>query len=121
MKKVEEERVTIDVSYFSSSEQPIATLCGELTRDTALEFWQQRDQWLQQFQTIDKHSVNLSLKSMTKVDSAGLAVLILLLKHSRLAGCHVLLCAIPNQLLGLIQLSYAYTALAEYLDISAEG
>ncbi|UJF19593.1 STAS domain-containing protein [Vibrio sp. SS-MA-C1-2] len=114
-------QVIIEIENSTSSKAKEARLYGELTRDTALAFWQKREQWLQQFQMIDGKSVNLSLKSMTKVDSAGLAVLILLLKHSRLAGCHVLLCAIPNQLLGLIQLSYAHTALAEYLEISAEG
>ncbi|SIO41077.1 lipid asymmetry maintenance protein MlaB [Salinivibrio sp. ES.052] len=75
-------------------------LSGRLDRDTVPAFWRQRHQWI----PADK-ALNLDLSALSRVDSAGMAMLLHLDKTLRENGQHVRYQGVPEQLNLLLTLS----------------
>lgn len=89
-------------------------LCGDLTRDTIPGFWNQRKSWLTT-QTFSEQKMNLDLSAVKKIDSAALAMLLLLIDQVDKIGCCLVLTAIPTSLIKLLNISQAKTAFADHL------
>lgn len=75
-------------------------LSGRLDRDTVPAFWRQRDQWLP-----DAAALSLDLSALSRVDSAGMAMLLHLDKQLRNQGQQVRYQGVPEQLKLLLKLS----------------
>ncbi|CAH0532508.1 hypothetical protein VST7929_00338 [Vibrio stylophorae] len=87
------------------------TLSGELTRQSIPHHWPKGWQWIakaEQWPVI--------LTNVTRIDSAGVAILLHLIQQARMQGCHVLLCAVPNQLQTLLKLSNLDSVITEHLE-----
>ncbi|MGD8119190.1 STAS domain-containing protein [Vibrio sp. TRT 29B02] len=91
------------------SEQQCA-LNGNLDRDTVPALWTQ----LQRFKpTLSE--MELSLKSVERVDSAGMVMLIHLIDNAKKQNCHIMLSFVPNELRTLFQLSNVEQIVAKHL------
>ncbi|ELL9331806.1 lipid asymmetry maintenance protein MlaB [Vibrio fluvialis] len=77
-----------------------AELSGALDRDTVPGLWTVLQQW-----QLQGAHCELSLKSVTRIDSAGMVMLIHLLEHAKKQNCHIMLSFVPEQLRTLFQLS----------------
>ncbi|WP_413111137.1 lipid asymmetry maintenance protein MlaB [Thaumasiovibrio sp. DFM-14] len=82
-------------------------LQGALEREHVLALWKQRAALMPQ-----QLSVILDLSRLTRVDSAGMAMLIHLATEYRKAGVEVSFRHIPQQLMTLLRLSHAEELLA---------
>lgn len=91
------------------------SLSGDITRDTIPTFWNQRKFWLTK-ETFGTQAMNLDLSAVKKVDSAALAMLLLLISQVDKLGCHLMLTAIPTSLIGLLSISQAKKAFADHLE-----
>lgn len=106
-------------SEIQLSQNPTLTntlgLCGDLTRDTIPSFWNQRKAWLTA-QTFSEQEMHLDLSTVKKVDSAALAMLLLLITQVDKIGCRLVLTSIPASLIKLLNISQAKTAFADHLE-----
>jgi phospholipid transport system transporter-binding protein len=85
-------------------------LQGELDRDSVPSLWAFAQTWYPQ-----AVQVELSLKEVKRVDSAGMVMLIHLLEHAKKRNCHIMLRFVPKQLRTLFQLSNIETMVAPHL------
>ena len=76
-------------------------LSGALERDTVPAFWQQRQQWMPA-----DSAVTLDLAAVTRVDSAGMVMLLHLCQQLRQQGAELHLLNVPEQLNTLLRLSH---------------
>ncbi len=86
------------------------SLAGDLSRDTVPELWRTL-----QSVKFDSQQTELSLKELTRVDSAGMVMLIHLIEHAKKQNCHIMLSFVPEQLRTLFQLSNVDDFIAEHL------
>ncbi|KGY11800.1 NTP-binding protein [Vibrio tubiashii] len=86
------------------------SLKGDLNRDTVPALWPL-------LQSVEFHSqqTELSLKDLSRVDSAGMVMLIHLIEHAKKQNCHIMLSFVPEQLRTLFQLSNVDEFIAEHL------
>jgi len=87
------------------------SLSGELDRESVPELWSLLKQ--QQFPAGD---VDVSLEQVTRVDSAGMVMLIHLLEHAKKQNCHIMLSFVPDELHTLFQLSNVEEFVAGHLE-----
>lgn len=85
-------------------------LSGVLDRDTVPELWTS----LQSFKPI-QNEVEVSLKTVERVDSAGMVMLIHLIDNAKKQNCHIMLSFVPNELRTLFQLSNVEQIVAQHL------
>ncbi|ADT85949.1 lipid asymmetry maintenance protein MlaB [Vibrio sp. Vb2880] len=88
----------------------LAALSGPLDRDTVPELWAVLQQWQPQ-----NAECELSLKSVTRIDSAGMVMLIHLLEHAKKQNCHIMLSFVPEQLRTLFQLSNIDAMMSQHI------
>ncbi|NAW65670.1 STAS domain-containing protein [Photobacterium halotolerans] len=86
-------------------------LSGVLERDTVPAFWQQRREWMPQ-----DAKVTIELSELSRVDSAGMVMLLHLHRELTQAGRHLVLQGVPQQLLTLLRLSHVDTVLAACME-----
>lgn len=86
-------------------------LSGSLDRDTVPAFWHQRSKWMPH----DKQLI-LDLADLSRVDSAGMVMLLHLCQQLKQAGSSVMLQNIPDQLNTLFRLSHIEPMLAACID-----
>nr|WP_086938325.1 STAS domain-containing protein [Thaumasiovibrio occultus] len=79
---------------------------GQLDRDTVPQLWQMRTQWVSQVQ-----QVVLDLAKVSRVDSAGMALMIHLVNEFKTAGVDVNARNVPEELVTLLRLSHAESLL----------
>ncbi|USD64988.1 STAS domain-containing protein [Vibrio sp. SCSIO 43136] len=99
--------MTSVIEWISDKEM---ALSGELDRDSVPEIWKAL--------TKIKHNqarLEVSLEQVSRVDSAGLAMLIQLIRHAKKQNCHIMLCFVPEQLRTLCRLSNAEAILFEHI------
>ncbi|UTM57672.1 STAS domain-containing protein [Photobacterium sp. CCB-ST2H9] len=87
-------------------------LSGALERDTVPAFWQQRREWMPQ-----DAKVTIDLSDLSRVDSAGMVMLLHLQRELSQAGRHLVLQGVPEQLLTLLRLSHVDTVLAACMEV----
>ncbi len=87
------------------------SLSGELTRDTVPQLWSTLQKWQPQ-----PSELFLSLQETSRIDSAGMAMLIYLLGHAKKSNCHIMLRFVPEQLLMLCKLSNVEALIKEHID-----
>lgn len=85
-------------------------LSGELTRDTVPALWGTLVAW----QPTEKMT-EVSLAETTRIDSAGMVLLIHLIEHAKKSNCHIMLSFVPHQLRTLFQLSNVENLVAEHI------
>lgn len=93
-------------------------LYGDLLFESVNTFWQEKDLWLEQISQEKLTQVQVNLSKTGRVDSSGLALLILMIKEALKNNCHLILKDIPCEVLDLISLSQAEVALAEHLELA---
>ena len=76
-------------------------LSGCLERDTVPAFWRRRSEWVP-----DSNKVLLDLGGLSRVDSAGMVMLLHLHQQLSSAGCDFTLLNVPEQLKTLLRLSH---------------
>ncbi|MGF1680654.1 STAS domain-containing protein [Photobacterium minamisatsumaniensis] len=86
-------------------------LSGILERDTVPAFWQQNHEWMPQ-----DSQVKLDLAALTRVDSAGMVMLLHVYQQLRQNGAELTLLNVPEQLITLLRLSHIETMLAACVD-----
>ncbi|HAS6349261.1 lipid asymmetry maintenance protein MlaB [Vibrio sp. IRLE0018] len=93
-----------------STEETIC-LSGNLDREQVPSLWRFAQSW-------KAHGgvVELSLKSVQRVDSAGMVMLIHLLEHAKKQNCHIMLSFVPAQLRTLFQLSNVEAVVAKHIQ-----
>lgn len=79
------------------SQPPILTLRGELTRETLLPLWQQREALM-----VDKAIIDVA--QLQRVDSSGLALLLHLREQQRQQGVELKISGVTERLQTLIAL-----------------
>ena len=87
-----------------------AYLSGELDRDSVPVLWTQikAQDWSQT-------NLNVSLEAVSRIDSAGMVMLIHLIQHAKKQNCHIMLGFVPEQLKTLLQLSNVDSLIAQHL------
>ncbi len=91
------------------SESKIA-LSGVVDRHNIPSIYSEVTAWKSQ------HSqVELELKEVTRIDSAGMALIIQIIEHAKLRKCHIMLSFMPSQLRTLLRLSNAEVLLHEHI------
>ncbi len=86
-------------------------ISGELTRDTVPQLWNQLQFW----QPTQKE-LKVCLKNTTRVDSAGMVMLIHLIQHAKNFHCHIMLDFVPEQLRMLFRLSNIESMLFDHIQ-----
>ncbi|MCG9577142.1 lipid asymmetry maintenance protein MlaB [Vibrio tubiashii] len=86
------------------------SLTGDLNRDTVPKLWQS----LQTLQLASER-VEVSLEGLTRIDSAGMVMLIHLIENAKKQNCHIMLSFVPEQLRTLFQLSNVDELIAGHL------
>lgn len=86
-------------------------LSGELERDTVPAFWQQRHEWMPQ-----DARVKLDLSALSRVDSAGMVMLLHVYQQLSNNGSELTLLNVPEQLVTLLRLSRVESMLAACID-----
>ncbi|MEC6815665.1 STAS domain-containing protein [Photobacterium toruni] len=86
-------------------------LSGSLDRDTVPAFWHQRKQWMPHNQQL-----TLDLADLSRVDSAGMVMLLHLCQHLKQTGSCVILHNVPKQLKTLFRLSHIEPMLAACME-----
>lgn len=93
-----------------STEEKIC-LSGNLDREHVPHLWRFAQTWQ------PRHSeVELSLKAVDRVDSAGMVMLIHLIEHAKKRNCHIMLSFVPAQLGTLFQLSNVDAVVADHIQ-----
>lgn len=85
-------------------------LTGDLNRDTVPKLWQSI-----QTSQLASEQVEVSLESVTRIDSAGMVMLIHLIENAKKQNCHIMLSFVPEQLRTLFQLSNVDELIAGHL------
>jgi len=86
-------------------------LSGALGRDEVPALWNVLQQWKPIADT-----VFVSLADVTRVDSAGMAMLIHLIENAKKQNCHIMFGFVPEQLLTLVKLSNVDSLVSEHLE-----
>lgn len=86
-------------------------LSGALERDTVPAFWQQRHEWMPR-----DPKVTLDLAALTRVDSAGMVMLLHVYQQISQHGAELKLLNVPEQLLTLLRLSHVESMLAACIE-----
>ncbi|MDC5838531.1 STAS domain-containing protein [Vibrio europaeus] len=86
------------------------SLMGDLNRDTVPKLWLS----LQALQ-LSAEQVEFSLENVTRIDSAGMVMLIHLIENAKKQNCHIMLSFVPEQLRTLFQLSNVDDLIAGHL------
>ena len=86
-------------------------LSGALERDTVPAFWQQRHEWMPQ-----DARVKLDLAALSRVDSAGMVMLLHVYQQLSSNGSELTLLNVPEQLVTLLRLSHVEPMLAACID-----
>ncbi|WP_443088455.1 STAS domain-containing protein [Vibrio sp. LaRot3] len=85
-------------------------LSGELDRESVPSLWAALKQWQP-----SQSQLEISLEHVSRVDSAGMVMLIHLLEHAKKQNCHIMLSFVPQQLETLLQLSNVNAYVAEHI------
>ncbi|MGC9403573.1 STAS domain-containing protein [Vibrio genomosp. F10] len=88
------------------------SLLGIIDRDTVPSLWGYAQRW----KTSEKE-VQLSLKNVERIDSAGMVMLIHLIEHAKKQNCHIMLSFVPEQLSTLFKLSHIESVLTDHINI----
>lgn len=88
-------------------ENGLYSLSGTLERDTVPAFWRQRHEWMPQ-----EAKVQLDLRAVTRVDSAGMVMLLHIYQQLSSHGSELTLLNVPEQLMTLLRLSHVESMLA---------
>ncbi|KJG10502.1 anti-sigma B factor antagonist [Photobacterium kishitanii] len=86
-------------------------LSGVLDRDTVPDFWRQRHQWMPH-----NKRLTIDLADLSRVDSAGMVMLLHLCQQLEQAGSGVMLHNVPQQLKTLFRLSHIEPMLAACME-----
>ncbi|OZT86453.1 NTP-binding protein [Vibrio sp. 03_296] len=87
------------------------SLSGNLDREQVPSLWRFVQTWK------PRHSqVEFSLKTVQRVDSAGMVMLIHLFEHAKKQNCHIMLSFVPAQLRTLFQLSNVEDVVAKHIQ-----
>lgn len=86
-------------------------LSGSLDRDTVPAFWRQRNQWMPH-----NKQLTVDLADLSRVDSAGMVMLLHLCQQLKQAGSSVMLRNVPQQLNTLFRLSHIELMLAACME-----
>ncbi len=86
-------------------------ISGELSRDTVPQLWSELQSW----QPTQKE-LQVCLKNTTRVDSAGMVMLIHLIQHAKKYHCHIMLSSVPEPLRMLFQLSNVEAVLLDNIQ-----
>ncbi len=86
-------------------------IAGALTRDTVPQLWCVLQSW----QPTQK-KLNICLENATRIDSAGMAMLIHLIQHAKNFNCHIMLSFVPEQLRMLFQLSNVESMMLDHIQ-----
>ncbi|KLV06376.1 MULTISPECIES: lipid asymmetry maintenance protein MlaB [Photobacterium] len=85
-------------------------LSGALERDTVPAFWQRRQEWMPR-----DGSVTIDLKAVSRVDSAGMVMLLHVNQVLSQKGTELKLLNVPEQLMTLLRLSHVESMFAACL------
>ncbi|MHC6526212.1 STAS domain-containing protein [Vibrio proteolyticus] len=85
-------------------------LNGALDRESVPALWQFAQRWQPSAEQVD-----VSLKSIKRIDSAGMVMLIHLIEHAKKRNCHIMLSFVPAQLATLLKLSNVDVMLADHI------
>ncbi|MEZ8825544.1 lipid asymmetry maintenance protein MlaB [Vibrio amylolyticus] len=88
----------------------LVSLIGSLDRETVPSLWTYAKQWQP-----NQNEVELSLKSVERIDSAGMVMLIHLIEHAKKQNCHIMLSFVPEQLSTLFKLSHIESILVDHI------
>jgi len=91
-------------------ENNIMSIEGVLTRDVVPAIWKELKQWKPETEQME-----LSLQNTQRIDSAGMVMLIHLIQHAKISGCHIMLCFVPDQLKMLFQLSNIENMMVDHI------
>lgn len=92
-----------------------AELSGALDRETVPSLWRSLKLWQP-----DVKQVTVSLASVERVDSAGMAMLIHLIENAKRQNCHIMLSFVPEQLGMLFQLSNIEQMMSQHIKQATE-
>lgn len=98
--KAQEKR--LQWAAFREDNQIVLQIIGELSRNTLLPLWQQRDSFLAQAQNLP--IIRWDLSQLERIDSAGFAFLCELIQQCQQSQPQMSLENVPEQLLTLSQL-----------------
>lgn len=87
------------------------SLSGVLDRHTVPAFWRKRNEWIP-----DNKQVSLDLAGLSRVDSAGMVMLLHLCQQFERSGDHITLHNVPEQLKTLFRLSHIESILATCME-----
>ncbi|MEI8671868.1 lipid asymmetry maintenance protein MlaB [Vibrio sp. SA48] len=94
--------------------QPLSSqsvvLSGALDREYVPDLWKFIKQWAPTGSTLD-----VELKQVERIDSAGMVMLIHLIEHAKKRNCHIMLSFVPEQLRTLFQLSNVESLIAQHI------
>ena len=95
---------------FDFSDGSNLCLSGILTRDSVPSLWKQ-------IEALDypESSINVSLKEVERIDSAGMVMLIHLIEHAKNRKCHIMLSFVPDELKMLFQLSNVESVIEKHI------
>ena len=94
-------------------QQPSAhcvSLLGVIDRESVPSLWDYAKTW-----QVSEKEVDVSLKNVERIDSAGMVMLIHLIEHAKKQNCHIMLSFVPEQLSTLIKLSHIESVLTEHI------
>ncbi|MCK6263064.1 lipid asymmetry maintenance protein MlaB [Vibrio sp. ZSDE26] len=86
------------------------SLLGTIDRESVPSLWRYAQTW----KTSEKE-VEISLKNVERIDSAGMVMLIHLIEHAKKQNCHIMLSFVPEQLSTLFKLSHIESVLTEHI------
>ncbi|MBW3697478.1 STAS domain-containing protein [Vibrio sp. T187] len=86
------------------------SLSGDLDRDCVPSLWKSLSRL-----KINQSRAEIDLKSVNRIDSAGMVMLIHLIEHAKNQNCHIMLSFVPEQLRTLFQLSNIQPLMAEHI------
>lgn len=98
-------------AQFQWQSEEVLLLSGHLDREHVPALWREL-----QSQPFSAATVQCSLKAVTRVDSAAMALLIHVIKHAKQQKCHIMFSFIPPQLKTLLELSNADGVTAEHIQ-----
>ncbi|KLN64029.1 MULTISPECIES: STAS domain-containing protein [Vibrio] len=86
------------------------SLTGDLNRDSVPLLWQSL-----QATSLPSEQIEVSLEGLTRIDSAGMVMLIHLIENAKKQNCHIMFSFVPEQLRTLFQLSNVDELIAGHL------
>jgi phospholipid transport system transporter-binding protein len=86
------------------------SLSGDLTRETVPAIWEHLKTWQP-----EGSEVEISLEQVSRVDSAGMVMLIHLIERAKAASCHIILSFVPEQMQTLFQLSNIEDMMSDHI------